>query len=167
MKKFTTKRMVICSILLCTALTIFVLEAQIPILFAIPGLKLGLSNIITLFALVYLSPKEAFLILISRIILGALFAASPSTLIYSLSGGVLSLVAEVLIFKTLGKKFIVEISIVGAMLHNTAQIICAAVITKSIFVFYYLPILLIAAIITGAFCGICIKLMDKKLKPDR
>ena len=146
------------------ALSIFVVEAQIPLPFPLPGLKLGLSNIVTLLALVYLSPLEAFLILTSRILLGAIFTGSPSALIYSLSGGFVCLLAEVLLFKSIGKNFIIEISIIGAVLHNITQILCAFSITKTMAVFYYLPYLLIAAIITGAFCGLCVKLTDKKLK---
>lgn len=164
MKRFTTKRLVICSILISIALTIFVLEAQIPLPIAIPGLKLGLSNIVTLFALVYLSPKEAFLILVSRILLGSFFVGSPASLIYSLSGGIICLLTETLIFKHIGKKFVIEISVIGAMVHITTQILCAIIITRTTAIFYYLPILLIPSMITGAFCGICVKLMDKNLK---
>lgn len=157
-----TKRLALCAVLCAAALGIFVIEAQIPLPLPLPGLKLGLANIITLFALLYLTPKEAFSILIARILLGAVFVGQPTVLLYSLSGGVLCLAAELLCFKALGRKFIAEISIVGAMVHNTVQVACAALVTKTLSVFMYLPPLLIAAAVCGAFCGLCILAFDKK-----
>ena len=154
-----TKRLTLCALLCAAALTIFIIEAQLPVLIPIPGIKLGLANIITLFALVFLSPREAFLILIGRILLGAIFAGQPSTLIYSLSGGLICLICEAFIYKKLGSKFIVEISIIGAMLHNTVQVLCSALVMGTFSVFIYLPPLIIAAIITGAFCGFCVKFL--------
>ena len=154
-----TKRLTLCALLCAAALTIFIIEAQLPVLVPIPGIKLGLANIITLFALVFLSPREAFLILIGRILLGAIFAGQPSTLIYSLSGGLICLICEAFIYKKLGSKFIVEISNIGAMLHNTVQVLCSALVMGTFSVFIYLPPLIIAAIITGAFCGFCVKFL--------
>ena len=154
-----TKRLTLCALLCAAALTIFIIEAQLPVLVPIPGIKLGLANIITLFALVFLFPREAFLILIGRILLGAIFAGQPSTLIYSLSGGLICLICEAFIYKKLGSKFIVEISIIGAMLHNTVQVLCSALVMGTFSVFIYLPPLIIAAIITGAFCGFCVKFL--------
>lgn len=159
----STKRLVLCALLCAAALTIFVVEAQIPLPLPLPGLKLGLSNVITLFALLWLGTRDAFFILICRIILGAIFIGSPSTLIYSLSGGLVCLLIEILLLKLIGKKFVCEISIIGAMVHNTVQILCAAIVTKTPMVFAYLPPLIIAAIITGAFCGLCVKFAYKKL----
>lgn len=159
--KSKTKRLAICAVLCAAALTIFVIEAQIPLPLPIPGIKLGLANIITLFALLYLSPREAFMILSGRILLGAIFVGSPYVLLYSFSGGVVSLLAEFMCLKLFGKRFIVEISVIGAMTHNTVQILCAALVTRTAAVFWYLPPLLIAAVITGAFCGLCVKFMAK------
>ena len=109
----------------------------------------------------YLTPREAAAILLIRIILGTIFVGQPSVLLYSLSGGILCLIGEIILIRLIGKKFICEISIFGAMLHNTAQIICAALITDTPSVFWYLPPLLIAAALTGAFCGLCILGFDK------
>lgn len=159
-----TKKLALCAVLCAAALTIFVIEAQIPLPLPLPGIKLGLANIITLFALLYLSPREAFLILSGRILLGALFIGSPSVLLYSFSGGVICLLSELLCLKLFGKKFIAEISVIGAMTHNTVQVLCAALVTRTAAVFWYLPPLLIAAVITGAFCGLCVKYMTKKYR---
>lgn len=159
-----TKRLALCAVLCAAALTIFVIEAQIPLPLPVPGVKLGLANIITLFALLYLSPREAFLILSGRILLGAVFIGSPSVLLYSFSGGVVCLLAELLCLKLFGKRFIVEISIIGAMTHNTVQVLCAALVTRTAAFFWYLPPLFITAVITGAFCGLCVKFMTKKYR---
>ena len=161
-KKFDTKRLVLCAILCAAALTIFVVEAQIPLPLPLPCLKLGLSNIITLFALVYLGTKEAFFILICRIILGAVFVGQPSTLIYSLFAGIVCLVTEAVLLKYLDNKFLCEISIIGAIMHNITQVVCAALITSTLSVFAYLPPLVIVGIFTGTFIGLCTKLVYNK-----
>ena len=160
--KNNIKRYTLCAILCAIALIIFVIEAQIPVPIPIPGVKLGLANIITLFALLYLTPKEAFLILIGRILLGAVFSGNPSVLLYSLSGGIICLLAETILLKFIGKRFIIEISIVGAMIHNLTQILCAYLIIGSASVFLYLPPLIIIGGICGTFCGICIFFVDKR-----
>ena len=90
-KRINTRRMVLMGVLTAIGLTIFMLEAQIPPLTAIPGIKLGLANIVTLFALAVLGPKDALIILIMRVILGSVFSGQIMTLAYSMTGGVLCL----------------------------------------------------------------------------
>ncbi len=150
------KRLLINSILTAIALSIFVLEAQIPPLLPIPGIKLGLSNIVTLFALVFLTPKDALLILVARIILGSFIVGNPIMLIYSLIGGLCCLAIEVLLFKLSKNSPIWGASAIGALIHNTSQIIVASIITNTTAVFLYLPALSIAGIITGIFTGLCV-----------
>lgn len=162
--KLNTRRLTLCAVLCAAALTIFVAEAQIPLPIALPGVKLGLANVITLIALLFLGQRDAFAIFVLRILLGAIFVGQPSTLLYSLSGGIICLFVESLLLRALGKKFICEISVIGAMVHNTVQILCAAAITRSAYVFWYLPPLLIAGAITGAFCGACALLIYKRKK---
>lgn len=160
-KIYTARRLALCSILCAAALVIFIVEAQIPALVPVPGVKLGLANIITLFALIYLTPAETFMILIARILLGSVFAAQPMLIPYSLCGGILCLLGEYVLIKLFGKKFIAEISVIGAILHNIGQICFAAAAVKSASVFAYLPVLIISAAITGLFCGLCVMLADK------
>lgn len=159
--KKSTRRIALCGILCAAALVIFVIEAQLPMLIPVPGAKLGLANIITLFALLYLTPAEAAMILVARILLGAVFCGQPSAILYSLCGGILCLLGELLLLKLLGHRFICEISVIGAMLHNIGQICCAALVTKTAAVFSYLPALLIIGAVCGAFCGLCILLLDR------
>lgn len=151
-----TKRLVTDGILTAVALTIFVLEAQLPLPVPIPGIKLGLSNIVTLFALVFLSGKDAAGILLARILLGAFLTGNPATLLYSLLGGLSCLAAEVLLLRLGSVQFIWGISAIGALVHNTAQLAAAALVTRTASVFWYLPFLWIAGILTGLFTGLCI-----------
>ena len=95
----TIRRITSIGILTAIALTIFVLESQIPPLVAIPGIKLGLANIVTLFALVFLSPTDAFIILILRVTMGSVFSGQIMTLAYSLTGGLLCLLTEMILLK--------------------------------------------------------------------
>ena len=156
------KRLTINGLLTAIALGIFVLEAQLPPLTPIPGIKLGLSNIVTLFALVFLSRKDAFAILLTRVLLGAIFAGNPSVLFYSLAGGLGSLIVESLILKKNSATFLWGISAIGALTHNTIQVGVAILFTKTSAILFYLPILWISGIITGLFTGFCIYYLQKK-----
>lgn len=158
------KRLTLCGILTAAALTVFVLESQIPPLVPIPGVKPGLSNLVTLFALLYLTPKETFLILTARILLSSIFTSAPSAMLYSFVGGFLCLGCEVFLVKFCKIPFIWAVSAVGAMIHNLGQILTAAWAVHSVSVFLYLPFLCITGMICGLFCGICIHLLDRKYR---
>lgn len=156
MSRLKIKRVVLCGILMAVALTIFVLEAQLPPITPIPGIKLGLANIVTLFALAFLSPKEAFLILFGRVVLGAIFAGAPSTLLYSLPGGIFCLLVEMMLIKCFGTKFIWGISVVGAVVHNLTQLAVASMVTKTSEIFWYAPPLLLSGAVTGLLTGFAV-----------
>lgn len=160
--KYKPKRLVSIGALTAVALTIFVIENQIPPLVAIPGIKLGLSNIITLFALVIMGPKDAFTILVLRVTLGSIFSGQIMTLAYSMSGGILCLLAEIILVKLLPLENLWAVSVIGAVIHNITQIAVAALITMTAGVFFYLPYLTIAGIITGTFIGLCVQIVVKK-----
>lgn len=158
-----TKRIVLDGILTGTALIIFVIESNIPALIPIPGIKLGLANIISLFAMLNLSAAEAFSILAARIILGAFFTGSPSVLLYSLVGGAGSLAAEYFLLRLLGKNKIWAVSSFGGIVHNILQLICASLVTQTAAVFWYLPALILSGLITGLFTGLCIYYANDKI----
>ena len=99
-----TRKLTQMALLTAIALTIFMVEAQIPALVPIPGVKLGLSNIITVFAVFAMGPKEAAAILFVRIFLGAVFAGNFSTIFYSAAGGALAIAITILLRKLLTKK---------------------------------------------------------------
>ncbi|WP_341878333.1 Gx transporter family protein [Defluviitalea saccharophila] len=148
-----TKRLVFLSLLVGIALIIYIIEAQIPVLF--PGVKLGLANIISLFALLLLGWKEALIIVVLRTVMGSIFGGSVSAFFFSIVGGLLSNIVMILLYKYF-KDFLGlgSISICGAIFHNAGQLLVAAFIIQDLRIYFYLPILLISGVITGYFVGI-------------
>lgn len=149
------------------ALTIFMLEAQIPVIIAVPGVKLGLSNIVTLIAVYILSKRDAGIILALRIMLGSIFAGNSMIFLYSAAGGLLSFASVCLSSSFLREKQIWAVGVLSAIAHNAAQIAVAALVMDSLALFWYLPWLIIAAIITGAFTGLSAQFAVKSLKNTR
>lgn len=148
-----TKKITYMALLTALALIIFVLESYIPVPVPIPGVKLGLANIITLYALWTLRPREAFFILITRIVLGSIFAGQLMSLLYSLGGGLLCFILTLASRRVLSEQQIWISSVIGAIAHNAGQILVAIAVTSTPGVAVYLPLLLISAIVTGCFTG--------------
>lgn len=149
-KKLTTLAM-----LTALSLIIFLIEASIPPIVPIAGVKMGLANIITLTVLMNFSAKDAFMVCMTRIFLGTFLTGSLMSLIYSLLGAIISLIAMIAVNKFLHGKYIFLTSIIGAIFHNIGQIIAAIALTSTPYVVSYLPILMISGIITGTFTGLC------------
>lgn len=151
--------------LLCAiALTIFMIEAQIPALVPIPGVKLGLANIVTIYAVFVYGPKDALAILLVRIVLGSIFSGQITTILYSLAGGLLCFCVVVLIRKFLSERQIWVASVIGAIFHNIGQIIVAILITSTWRLVVYLPVLMVSGILTGLFTGLCAQFLYGKMK---
>ena len=151
--RFSARRLTLLAMLSGVALIIFTIEAQLPNIVPIPGVKLGLANIVTLFALWRLGRREALAVLITRTLLGALVTGRVVALAYSLSGGMLSLAVCAVLMPVL-KKQIWLCSMVGAVFHNIGQLAAACVIVKSAAVFAYFPILAVSGVVTGLFTGL-------------
>lgn len=149
------KRLAQMGLLTCIALIIFVVEMQIPLPVPVPGMKIGLANIITVYAVYRFTPKEAVLILTARIILGSIFSGNPSALLFSISGGILCLTGMIFLKRFIDEKHIYLSSIIGAVLHNIGQVTAAAAVMGTMSVFAYLPILTVSGCIAGLFTGIC------------
>ena len=143
------------ALLSAIALTIFVLEAQIPALVPIPGVKLGLANIITVFAAFILGGQEAVLILAVRIFLGAVFAGNFSTIFYSAAGGALAILTTIGLKRILQKNQIWVAGILGAVAHSIGQMTVAAYVTGTPSILIYLPVMIVCSIVTGLFTGLC------------
>lgn len=165
--RMDVKRLTFCALLTAIALTIFMVEAQIPLPIPLPGLRLGLANIVTVYAMFALGPADALMILLSRIFLGALFAGG-STFLYSLAGGLLCYISMLLLRKLLTMKQLWVCGSIGAIFHNIGQIAVAIAIAKTPQLIMYLPVLLISGIIAGTFTGIAaqflVNRLDGKLK---
>lgn len=150
-----TKKLVFLSLLSALALVVYVIEAQIPLPIPIPGVKLGLSNMISLTTLLIFGPIECIIVLVIRIFLGSILTGSFSSLLFSLSGGLISNLGMIGLYLVFGDHISIwVISIVGSILHNIGQLLIAALIIQNLKIYYYLPILLVSAIITGFFVGL-------------
>lgn len=160
----STKRMTRLALFTTIALIIFTVESSLPALAPIPGIKLGLANIITLVVLRYLSAKDALIVLIMRILLASFFFGQALSLLYSLVGGICCLFIMHLINRLLSGQYIYLTSIAGAIAHNLGQISVAFLITQVDGVIIYLPFLLISGILTGLFTGLCAHFLDKYIK---
>lgn len=123
-----TKRLTELALLTTVALIIFVIELRIPNLIPIPGVKLGLANIITVYAVYHYRANEVFLIVMVRILLGTFFSGNMMALIYSLSGSLLCLMGMLLLHRLIPQKYIWTCSVFGAVLHNAGQIMVACLI---------------------------------------
>ena len=149
-----TKRMVLSAVLVSLALALSYTERFIPLqmLVPLPGVKLGLANIVTLIALYLLGAKSAFAILILRCVLGAVFGSGITGLLFSLTGGMLSM-SVMALCKNVPILSVYGISILGAATHNVGQILAAMVLMNSVYIGMYLPYLLVVALFTGFATG--------------
>ena len=170
----TTKKLALMAILAAIALIIFIIEALIPLPIPVPGVKLGLANAVTLFALFWgrgtihmphsdagqmtrpltsLTTANVFTILFCRIVLGAVFTGRPVAFVYSIAGGVLAFAAQVIMRRFVSGKQIWVCGAAGAVFHNAGQMTAAVIITGTPAIIAYLPILIIAGIFTGVLTG--------------
>lgn len=148
------KRFAIIIILVTNAIIISFLESFIPVPIPVPGIKLGLGNIITMIAIAFLGLKDVLFIVAVRCFVVAILTRGVMMLAFSLTGGILSALAMWLLYKKLSKFFSIKgISIAGAIVHNTTQLTVASFILGQMVVLYYLPILLVSAVVTGLITG--------------
>ena len=157
------RRITLLALLTAIALTIFMVEAQLPVLVPIQGVKLGLANIITVYAVFVLGPGDALLILVSRVFLGAVFSGQMMTLLYSMGGGLLAWLAMTLLRRALTRRQIWLCSPVAAVFHNIGQLLVAAGVMKTWVVMAYLPYLLLSGILTGLFTGLAAQFLIRHL----
>lgn len=150
--KMNVKRLALTGCLSGLALIIFVLEAQLPTL-PVAGAKLGLSNVIVLLAMVTVGRKEAFFVLLIKILLGSVFAGTPVSFIFSAAGGLSAFLAMCLLVKILNGKALWITSVISAVVHNFGQIAAAFFVMKTTAVAAYIPYLVVIGILTGAFTG--------------
>ncbi len=149
-------------ILTAVALVLGYIEHLIPIT-AIPGIKLGLANTVLLYALYLLDTKSATLLMILKVGLSGILFGGFAAMLYSFAGGVVSLIAMILVKKMKGVS-VVGVSVCGAAAHNIGQIIVACFVVETRAVLAYLPVLLVAAAITGTLTGVIAKYTFRGLK---
>lgn len=151
------------AVLTAVALGIYVVELQLPALAPIPGVKLGLANIVTVAAMFTLGPADAGGILVCRLILGSLFAGNVAALLYSAAGGVLAYATMLIFRRVLTKSQIWVASVFAAMAHNVGQIIAAMALTSTPSIVVYLPVLLVSGVAAGLLTGLAAQYTVKRL----
>ena len=150
-----TRKLTLMALLSAIALILFTVEAQIPALVPIAGIKIGLSNIVTVFAVFALGAWEGSLILAVRIVLGAVFSGNFSTIFYSAAGGLAAILVTILLRKVLTQKQIWVAGCLGAIAHSMGQMAMAIAISGTPGLAIYLPVMIVCSIITGLFTGLC------------
>ncbi len=138
-------------------------EFMLPINLGIPGVKLGLANLVTVVALYTMGPAEAIAVSVVRVMLSGFTFGSISMMLYSLAGALLSFGVMALLKKT-GKFGIIGVSTAGGVAHNVGQLLVAAAVLETANTFYYFPVLLAAGVVTGALIGFVSKLILERLK---
>ena len=165
-KSFDTKKMVILSALVAVAMILSYIESLVPAFVAVPGVKVGLSNIATVFALYALGWPYAIIVSVIRVLLSSLLFGNAVSLIYSLSGAFLALVAMILLkkfnfFSTIG------VSVAGGVCHNAGQIFAACIVMENAAIsLYIVPLIVsgtIAGIVIGTVAGIIVERVKKYL----
>ena len=144
-----TRKLTTMALLCAIALTIFIVEAQIPVPVPIPGIKLGLSNIVTVYA-VYA--------------LGALFSGNFGTIFYSAAGGALAVLTTIALKFVLRESQLWVAGCMGAIAHSIGQMIVAVWATGTPSLLLYLPVMILCSIITGLFTGLCAQILVKRGK---
>lgn len=157
------KKLAYMSVFSAFAIILSYIEMLIPFNFGIPGMKIGLANLAIVLALYYIGTKEAILVNVVRIIIIGLLFGNAFSILFSLSGGIISFVFMYICKKT---RFfsIVGVSAVGGVTHNVGQIIVAAFVVSTYSIMYYIPILVISGLITGIAIGIVASIIKSKIK---
>lgn len=158
-------RIAACGVLTALALIFSYIEFLVPLPIAIPGIKLGLANIVCLVCLYALGERYAFLINVTRIALAALLFGSVFSALYALAGGIVSFAVMALLKRT--KTFSVcGVSMAGGVFHNLAQLAVAGFLVESAQVFYYFPVLLLSGMATGIGIGVLATLILRSIAKD-
>ncbi len=157
------KKLTALSVSVALAMILSFIESQLPPLAAVPGVKIGLSNILTVFLLYTYGAREAGAVALVRVVLSALLFGSAVSLIYSLSGAALSF-AVMLIAKKIGVFSCIGVSVLGGVFHNAGQIIAASLIMENAAVAIYLVPLIISGVLAGIAVGILSGILTVKLK---
>lgn len=161
-EKFTAKKIAVLAVFTAASLIMFLIENLLPTV--VPGAKIGLANLFTLAALIMYSPVEAFSIVLVRTLLGSLFSGNISAMIYSTTGGAVSMaVACVLLYSAFPKISVMAISIISAVAHNVTQNLVFCAVSGMSIAINYMPYLLLLGVASGAIIGAIVTVTFKKI----
>ena len=152
------------SLLTAVALILYIVELRIPNLIPVSGVKAGLANIVTVYAIYRFKPVEAAMVLFSRIVLGSLFAGNVSALIYSISGAVQCFLVMLLIKKLVPEEKMWVASAFGGIFHNIGQLAAAVFVMRTTTVLFYLPQMILFGCLAGVFTGVCAQIVSGRIK---
>jgi len=152
------------ALLTTVALILFTVEAQLPPLVPIPGVKLGLANIVTVYAMFRYGPRDTLLVLLARVFLGSVFAGAMMAFFFSLCGGLLCWLVMIPLRRILTEQQLWVCGVIGAVAHNVGQILVCLAVYQTAAVLVYLPALMLSGIVTGLFTGLAATFLLKWLK---
>lgn len=159
------KKMVFLSLLVSSALVLSIVENIIPVPIPIPGVKLGLANVVFLITLVLFGFKEAILVVLIRGLAMSLATGNISGVIYSLPSSLISTFVMHLVYRFLSDYFsLIGVSLFGAIAFNTTQVLIASILMQNVKIFSYLPIMTLTSIFTGCFIGLTAREAKSKIK---
>lgn len=147
-----TKRIAYAGMLTALALIFSYVETLLPVSFGVPGIKLGLANLIVITGIYFMRPTDVFGIMVARIFLASFMFGNMAALIYSLVGGILSF-AVMLLLSRRKRLSMIGVSMAGGVSHNIGQILVAMYVVENANLLYYLPILCISGVLTGMLIG--------------
>lgn len=160
--KFAAKKIAVLAIFIALSLITFIIENQFPPMF-VPGARMGLANIFSFAALIMYSPVEAFIVVAVRTGLGAVYAGNVSALLYSFTGGVVSMaISSLLMYTVYPKISVMAVSILAAVAHNITQNIVFVLLTDTSTI-TLIPYFILVGILSGAIVGAVILLIFKKI----
>ncbi len=162
-KSLSARTIALLAMMIALALVFSYVESLIPINFGIPGVKLGLANLVIVAALYLMGAGQALIISVVRIILSGILFGNMFSILYSLAGGLLSLAVMVLI-KRSEKVSVVTVSAAGGIFHNIGQLIVAMVVIENLNLVFYLPVLLLSGFLTGLVIGIVCRLVLPRIR---
>lgn len=147
-----SQRIAVCGMLLALMLVLGFVESQLPVAASVPGIKLGLSNGVLIFAVYMLNVPTAFLLMGLKVLLSGLMFGSPSAMMYAFAGGLLSMVVMSLLSRMKGLSPVV-VSMAGGVSHNVGQVAMAMLVLGTPQLFYYMAVLMVAGLVTGMATG--------------
>lgn len=164
MRNGGASRVALSGLLTSLMLVFGLIERQFPLPVPVPGIKLGLANSVLLYSLYMLGIRQSILLMLLKALLSWLIYMNMSAMLYSLAGGILSLLAMILIMRVKGVS-IIGVSAIGAVFFNVGQILMAvAILHTPQLIVTYLPILMLSGVLTGVLTGIIARMVMKHLK---
>ena len=160
------QRVALCGMLLALMLVLGFVESQIPVAVGIPGIKLGLSNGVLIFAVYMLGVPASYLLMAMKVLLSGMLFGNPSAMMYAFAGGLLSLTVMCLLSRMKGLSPIV-VSMVGGLSHNVGQVALAMIVLGTPKLMYYMAILMVVGLITGSATGVAANGIIRRFQKEK